>query len=242
MKNDKGQKMTVSAPDGRPVAVRLEVNPRARRLILRLDESTREAVAIAPNRRQLKAAAAFAVDRAGWIADRLDDLPRSAPIEDGATIPFRGAPCLLTSEGEGRLARFEPGPPACIRSPGAPETFERRTIRFLKKEAKADLAAAVARHCDTLGVKASAIQIKDTRSRWGSCTADGRLSFSWRLICAPPEVLDYVAAHECAHLIEMNHSPAFWAQVSKICPDWKRQRAWLRGEGRGLHAVGAGTR
>ncbi|MEO0818259.1 MAG: SprT family zinc-dependent metalloprotease, partial [Pseudomonadota bacterium] len=101
-----------------------------------------------------------------------------------------------------------------------------------------DLGDAVDTHCRALGVEARRIAVKDTRSRWGSCTSDGRLSFSWRLVCAPPEVLDYVAAHECAHLLEMNHSDRFWAHVERICPDWKHHRTWLRTHGRDLHAVG----
>ena len=85
---------------------------------------------------------------------------------------------------------------------------------------------------------ANAIRRALPNSRWGSCTHDAQLSFSWRLIMAPPEVLDYVAAHECAHILEMNHSPKFWAQVSKCCPDWKHHRSWLRTHGAGLQAAG----
>ncbi len=131
-----------------------------------------------------------------------------------------------------------PGEPKLLSAPGDPEGLPLRVTRYLKKQAKADLTRAVTRHCDTLGVEYKAISVKDTRSRWGSCTSDGQLSFSWRLIMAPPKVLDYVAAHECAHLLEMNHSPKFWAHVAKCVPDWKRQRAWLRTHGAGLQSAG----
>ena len=128
--------------------------------------------------------------------------------------------------------------PLLLSAPGDPETLPLRVTRYLKKQAKADLTRAVNRHIETLGVEYKSISVKDTRSRWGSCTSDGQLSFSWRLVMAPPKVLDYVAAHECAHILEMNHSPKFWAHVSRCVPDWKRQRAWLRTHGAGLQSAG----
>lgn len=239
MLTDNGQKMVLTAANGAPVTVRLEINPKARRLILRLDERAREAVAIAPTRRELKAAAQFACERVDWIADRLETLPRNQPLVNGAMIPLRGEPCRLTLHGKGRIARLLTEPDMHICAPGDASTFGARVERYLKRAATSDLGDAVDRHCATLSVEAARISVKDTRSRWGSCTADGRLSFSWRLVLAPPDVLDYVAAHECAHLIEMNHSPAFWAHVARCRPDWKQQRNWLRSHGRALHAIGA---
>lgn len=238
MINDKGDKMTLRAPNGSEVTVRLEVNDKARRLILRLDERAREAVAVAPSRRKLPEAASFASERVEWIAARLSELPHHISFVDGAEFPLKGRRCRISLQGSNRRPQLIRGLPDTLHCPGDPETLERRVTRFLKAEARRDITEAVERHCATLGVRASKISIKDTRSRWGSCTSDGRLSFSWRLILAPPEILDYVAAHECAHLIEMNHSPAFWAQVSKCCPGWKKDRAWLRQNGRELHAVG----
>lgn len=240
MLSDKGQKMTLTASDGRAVAVRLEVNPKARRLILRLDERAREAVAVAPSHRELQAAARFAVDRVDWISERLGTLPECVPFAEGMRIPLRGEPCRLTMAGTGCVARLGTRPDLHLSAPGDPDTFQSRIVRYLRRAAVSDLGDAVGRHCARLGVDARRITVKDTRSRWGSCTADGRLSFSWRLILAPPDVLDYVAAHECAHLLEMNHSPAFWAHVARCRPDWKRQRAWLRANGRDLHAIGTG--
>ncbi|MEO0982732.1 MAG: SprT family zinc-dependent metalloprotease [Pseudomonadota bacterium] len=236
---DKGQKMTVSAADGRPVPVRLEINPKARRLILRVDPKAREGVAVAPSARMAGEAAAFAAERADWIQASLDGLPRARPFEPGADIPVRGESVRLSLEGPGRRTALLAGPPPRLAAPGAPETFGDRVKRFLKGEARADLSEAVARHARTLGVDPQRISVKDTRSRWGSCTSDGRLSFSWRLILAPPDVLDYVAAHECAHLLEMNHSPRFWAQVTRCVGDPKAGRRWLRQHGEALHAYGA---
>lgn len=231
--------MTITAPDGRSVQVRFEVNRAARRLILRLDEKNREAVAVAPNKRMLGEAADFAEEKAGWIAEQLSKVPDGIPFAPGQVIPFRGADLHLSMDGTGRLARIEERDGAqTLIAPGIPETFSGRVTRFLKKSATDDLTFFVHHHCELLGVRAARISVKDTKSRWGSCTSDGRLSFSWRLVCAPPDVLNYVAAHECAHLLEMNHSKRFWAHVERCMPDYKLFRFWLDKHGRELHALG----
>lgn len=230
--------MALTARNGSKVTVRMEVNPRAKRLILRLDEKAREAVAIAPRPKDLPAAAAFASERVDWIAANLSRVPDAVAFAPGEVIPVRGEPCRLSLDGAGRRARLVTEPELTLQAPGAAETFAARVTRYLKAAATSDLGDAVDTHCRALGVEARRIAVKDTRSRWGSCTSDGRLSFSWRLVCAPPEVLDYVAAHECAHLLEMNHSDRFWAHVERVCPDWKHHRTWLRTHGRDLHAIG----
>ncbi len=236
---DKGDKMALVTKCGQTVHVRLEVNPKARRLILRLDERNREAVAVAPSKRKIGEAAEFARDRLDWIAEHLQALPEHVLLEDGAKIKLRGEDCRISLTGEGRLPKLIIGTPHILSLPGQSDTIGRRAERYLKKAARSDLSDAVIRYCDRLGVEARRVTVKDTRSRWGSCTSDGRLAFSWRLVMAPPDVLQYVAAHECAHLLEMNHSPAFWAHVETCRPTWKQERAWLRKHGRDLHAVRA---
>lgn len=236
---DKGDKMALVTKSGQTVHVRFEVNPKARRLILRLDERNREAVAVAPSKRKIGEAAEFARDRLDWIAEHLQALPEHLVLQDGAVFKLRGEDCQISLVGTGRLAQLVEGEPQILSIPGLQETAGRRAERFLKKIAKEDLTDAVIRYCDQLNVAARRVAVKDTRSRWGSCTSDGRLAFSWRLIMAPPEVLEYVAAHECAHLLEMNHSKAFWAHVATCRPAWKKERAWLRKHGRDLHAVRA---
>jgi predicted metal-dependent hydrolase len=237
---DKGDKMALVTKSGKTVNVRFEINPKARRLILRLDERTREAVAVAPSKRKIGEAAEFARDRVEWIAEHLEALPEQISLRAGARFMLRGEPCEISLDGPGRVARLEIGPPLMLRVPGEISTTGQRVERYLRKSAKSDLSDAVIRYCEQLGVEARRVSVKDTRSRWGSCTSDGRLAFSWRLIMAPNEVLEYVAAHECAHLLEMNHSPAFWANVQTCRPSWKAERAWLRKYGRDLHAVHAG--
>lgn len=234
---DKNQTMILTSPCGMDIPVRIQVNPRARRIILRLDEKRREAVVVAPSRRHMKAAARFAHERVDWAAERLRQMPPEILLREGETISLKGRDCRLSCEGGGRRASLEEGEPQVLNLPGDAATLGRRAERFLRRTAKDEFARAVDRYCAILGVDARRVTIKDTRSRWGSCTSDGRLAFSWRLIMAPPDVLDYVAAHECAHLLEMNHSPRFWAHVARCRPDWKSERAWLRRHGAGLHAV-----
>jgi predicted metal-dependent hydrolase len=237
-----GKPPTSVLVDGRdgPITVRLIVNPRARRIAVRIDPTKREAVAVAPSSRQANKAAAFAAERAVWIAHQLAQLPEAAPFAPGATLPIRGVEYRLKRVDGRAPATLETGPvPRLI--VGAPDAdiFAMRVKRFLMAEAKADFARRVAAHAAILRVSPTGLQIKDTRSRWGSCTADGILAFSWRVILAPPYVLDYLAAHEVAHLVEMNHSTKFWSLVRKCCPDYVQGRNWLRNSGQTLHAYGA---
>jgi hypothetical protein len=226
--------------EGERIPVRLLINPRARRIAVRIDPTKREAVAIAPSSRQANKAAAFAAERAVWIAHQLAQLPEAAPFSPGATLPIRGVDYRLKRV-DGRVpATLENGPiPRLI--VGAPDAdiFAMRVKRFLMAEAKTDFTRRVAAHAAVLRVTPAGLQVKDTRSRWGSCTADGVLAFSWRVVLAPPYVLDYLAAHEVAHLVEMNHSAKFWSLVRKCCPDYINGRNWLRNSGQSLHAYGA---
>jgi predicted metal-dependent hydrolase len=122
--------------------------------------------------------------------------------------------------------------------PGAPEHMARRLKDWLKQQALDDLQPAVARHAGNLDVHPASIRIRGQSSRWGSCSSAGRLNFNWRLVLTPDFVLDYVAAHEVAHLVEMNHSAAFWQVVEQTLPDMERGRAWLRAHGRDIMAYG----
>ena len=222
---DKGQKLSLTSSDGQTVFVRLEVNPRAKRLILRLDTARMEAVAVAPTPRMLKQAAQFAAERVDWISSQLKRVPQKTDLSHGACFPLRGTDCVVSLEGRGRRAVLTGENPHILHVPGDANTTDARVRRFLKAQARKDIEHAVDRYCNMLGVKASRISIKDTRTRWGSCSSKGTLSFSWRLILAPPDTLDYVAAHECAHLLEMNHGPQFWRHVETCRPDWRRERA-----------------
>jgi len=238
-KPDEPTQTEIETIDGRRMAVRLIVNPRARHVSVRIDPTRRQAIATAPSKRYLKHAAQFAAERAGWIAQELSRLPKSVSLSPGSFVTYHGVEHELTYERGRGPARVEPGLiPRLVVPASDPALFEARVIRFFKERAREELIDRVAHHAVTLGVQPVKIQVKELRSRWGSCSVDGVLSFSWRLILAPPYVLDYLAAHEVAHLREMNHSRRFWAHVKKCIADYERGRDWLHQHGCALHAVG----
>jgi hypothetical protein len=220
--------------------VQLRRHGQARRYTLRIHAARREAVLTMPPRGSLREAKAFAEKYGGWIAARLGRLPKATPFAPGETIPLRGEPHRIAHrrgvrgtvwteiEGDERLL--------CVA--GELPHLGRRVGDFLKREARRDLEAAGRKYCAELGVAARRISVRDQASRWGSCSTAGMLSFSWRLILAPPYVLDYLAAHEVAHLVEMNHLPRFWRLVERICPEMSRAKAWLDVHGTELHRYG----
>jgi len=225
-------------------AVTLKVNRRARRVSLRLDRTRREIVATAPSPRRLAEAAAFARERAGWIAERMAELPDATPVQPGMVLQVFGEPVRLEA-GSGR-AKWLPaanGEPARITAMGEGEGYARAVILMLKKRAKAVLGERTEVYAAMLGVAAPSVTVADAKGRWGSCRPGLRggaasIRYSWRLALAPFEVADYVAAHERAHLLELNHGPRFWAHVKALVGEPKAHRAWLRAEGARLHAFG----
>lgn len=226
--------------DGEPVRVTIVWNDRARRYTLRLRGSVREPVVTIPARGKLAEARDFLDRHRGWLRARLAALPEAAPIADGGTIPIRGVPVrIVHREGRGLVRIEETGDGPCLVVTGGAEHIARRVTDYLKREARRDLEAATARHAATLGVTVKTIRLGDPTSRWGSCSSSGTIAYSWRIIMAPPEVLDYLAAHEVAHLREMNHSPRFWRHVAAICPGMEEAKTWLNRHGAALHAVGA---
>nr|WP_155132738.1 SprT family zinc-dependent metalloprotease [Pseudovibrio flavus] len=218
--------------------IRLRRNERAKRYILRVPTGEKLPVLTVPKGGKLETARDFAKRQIGWLEDKLEK--RHAPVSagDGNAVPFRGIPHdVLYSQklrGGVQLLKSEEGQPYFSVS-GDPNNLSKRLVDFLKKQARQDLEQAVDRHAKTLGKKVATVSIRDTKSRWGSCTSDGRLSFSWRLILAPPEVLDYVAAHEVAHLVHMNHSPDFWQVCTQLAPHTPKARRWLNDNGARLH-------
>lgn len=221
---------------GRPV--RLRVNKRARKLTLRVNGATGEVTVTAPSARRLPEAADFARRRAAWIAEKVAALPATSPFLPGSVIPVRGEPVRLEAVPGSGAARLRDG---AILSGGEGEAYGRRVQNLLRREALADLRARTAVHAARLGVPVPKISLNDPRGRWGSCTPHrATVRYSWRLISAPPFVLDYLAAHETAHLVEANHSPRFWAAVERTFGDPSAARAWLRDQGPVLHALGRG--
>jgi hypothetical protein len=223
--------------DGKSVEVILRTNPRARRFIVKVDPATGEVSVVAPSSRSFERALDFARKEKDWIAGRLADVPEPVSLDIGSTIMFKGVEFAIRS-GETRGApvwidRDSMRP--TIRVGGRPEHVSRRLLDWLKREARKKIDERVAEHAAALGVRPKRITIRDTSSRWGSCSSARSLSFSWRLILAPPAVLDYVVAHEVAHLRELNHKPRFWRLVETLVPDIERSQAWLSEHGALLH-------
>ncbi|WP_419952406.1 M48 family metallopeptidase [Methylobacterium sp.] len=226
--------------EGVKFRVVLRRRPTARRLTLRVSSATGEVVMTLPARTSLAVARTFAVSHGGWIAMRLAKVPDRVAFEAGAELPLRGVPhrILHRSERSGvtLVTEAENGPALSVacEAPHLP----RRVRDFLEREVRKDLAQSVSHYTEKLGQGPKRITVRDTRSRWGSCTARGELNFSWRLILAPPLVLDYLVAHEMAHLCEMNHSSRFWSLVGSLCPHVEEAERWLKRNGASLHRYG----
>ena len=221
--------------------VRLRRHPRARRYTLRIHATTREVVVSMPPRGSIKQATEFAQKHGAWIVARLQRLPQAAPFGHGTVVPLRGVDHRIEHRHGARGTVWtEVGEVGehllCVA--GSEPHVPRRVRDYLKREAKADLEIASKRAAAALGVTLKRVSIRDQSSRWGSCSTTGVLSYSWRLILAPPFVLDYLAAHEVAHLVEMNHSRAFWRVVQRVCPDMDRAKTWLDAHGTALHRYG----
>lgn len=223
------------------VDVRVKRSARTHRLILRFSHSRNEIVLTVPDGLDLKAADGFLARNAGWIRERVSSRPEQTGFSPGALIPLRGIPHRIEHRslkpGVTVDVKDERGEPI-IAVYGTASGVARRVRAFLVAEAQRDFRQAVGRHAAALGAKVRSIRIKDTTSRWGSCTSGGALSFSWRLIMAPAFVLDYLAAHEVAHLREMNHSHRFWKVARELCPRLDEAESWLDRNGKTLHHYG----
>lgn len=214
-----------------PIEVHLRRSARAKRFSLRVSRLDGKVTLTLPARARESEAMRFLQAQEGWLRGTLAGMSvtQEAAVGFGSVIPV-----------EGRMLTITPAPGRAVRvagdlllvpgqAPGA------RVAAFLKVLARDRLARASSHHAGRVGRDYTRLTLRDTRSRWGSCSHDRALMYSWRLIMAPPAVLDYVAAHEVAHLVEMNHSEAFWAVVTRLCPDWRHHRAWLREDGGDLH-------
>ena len=222
------------------LTARLSVNPRARRLSIRIDARAGEAVLIAPSERKLADVVAFARTKASWIRERLAQRPLGTPLEPGAVINLFGRPTRLAATGGAGAARLtEDADGPLITSGGEGEAYARRVENLFKRVARDALQTRTDVHLNTLGQRPVKMSIADPKSRWGSCSPHNRsIRYSWRVVMAPPEVIDYLAAHEVAHLVHADHSPAYWAVVQRLIGDHRPHRKWLREHGPALHAVG----
>ena len=222
--------------DGRLLEVRLRLNPRARRMIVKVNPATGEVSVTAPSRRGLAHAMDFARGQQDWIRGQLAKALAPVCLGAGAAVPLAGTPHQIRAAAKGPAPVWAEDGVIWVR--GGEAHASRRLLDFLKKEARKALEARVLEHAPRLGAKPSRITVRDTASRWGSCSSGRSLSFSWRLILAPAFVLDYVVAHEVAHLREMNHSQRFWAHVKSLVADIETPQAWLKKNGRELQRYG----
>jgi predicted metal-dependent hydrolase len=222
--------------DGQLLPVKVRLNPRARRMIVKVNPATGEVSVTAPTRAGARAALDFARGEHAWIAGQLAKAPGAVALAPGAVIPFSGVSHEIRSAAKGHAPVWRDQGAILVR--GQPGHAPRRVLDFLKSQAREVLAERALHHAARLGVKPSRITVRDTMSRWGSCSSARSLSFSWRLILAPDFVLDYVVAHEVAHLREMNHSARFWAHVRDLVPDPEKPQAWLKSHGRELQRYG----
>lgn len=222
--------------NGARLAVEIKVSPRARRLSLRLDPLADAVVLVRPQGTSEREALAFLDSRRAWVGQRLATLPPRRPFAHGETLPLRGQPHRLVATGQMRGAVAVAGEE--IHIPGDPAGLPRRLTDFLKQQARADALPLLLSDAAHLGRPTPRLVLRDPGSRWGSCSSTGTVSLSWRLILAPPPVLRYVVAHEAAHLVELNHSPRFWAVLGTLVAESMAPRRWLKEHGTSLHRYG----
>jgi predicted metal-dependent hydrolase len=213
------------------VSILMRRSGRARRISLRISQLDGRVTLTLPNGVPEAEALAFARQKESWIRRHLEQRVEDIPVALGSEIPVHGLPHRVV-QGQGRRVVMQDG---LIMVPGPVDRMGARLKGHFKQMARARLVGASDLYAARLGKSYARISIRDTRSRWGSCSSSGTLMYSWRLIMAPDLVLDYVAAHEVAHLAEMNHSPAYWAGVQRIFGDYKPPRRWLKKEGNILH-------
>lgn len=218
------------------IPVRWRASARATRVSLRICAREGAVVITLPPRAGRRAGLALIREHEAWVLEHLDALTPPVEFAPGAALPLGGELHVIRHDPRARGGAFLDGRTLVVS--GAREFLRRRVADFLRMEAKRRIAALAVPHAAALGVKPRAIRVKDTRSRWGSCAPDGTMAFSWRLVMAPGWVIDYVVAHEVAHLRELNHSPRFWALVEALTPHREAAVEWLRAEGPGLLRVG----
>ena len=207
--------------------ISIRVSSRARRIALRIDAAERMVELVMPRGVPTSHGLRFLAAKQGWIDARLAALPQAVRFVEGVIIPVLGIPHRIRREDD-------PAAPAVaigdgeIRVRGDPAHIERRVHDHLVAMARAEFTDRARPLAARIGRQLARVGVRDTKSRWGSCSGRGNLSFSWRLIFAPEPVLDYVVAHEVAHLAEMNHGPRFWRLVDSLSPGSAAARAWLK--------------
>ncbi|MBY8977047.1 M48 family metallopeptidase [Rhodobacteraceae bacterium NNCM2] len=219
--------------DDLDVDVLIKVNARARRFTLRLADPGKGAVLTLPPGVPMTEAHSFLMRHRDWLSRAIARQPKTIAVVDGAPLPVDGEKLVVETRDGPRRAPVIADDRLVVQGKGAPGP---RIAAWLKERARARLGDAAHHYAGRLGRRLNGVALKDTRSRWGSCSTTGRINFSWRLAMAPRDVQNYVAAHEAAHLVEMNHSDRYWSVLESILPDYEIHRQWLKAEGRALHS------
>lgn len=219
--------------------VKLRHDKRAKRMALRLDPANRCVHFVLPHYASSRKAQAFIDSHRQWIMDRIDELPLFIPLENGSILPLLGRDVeLVVVKSDKRKSTHIELQDHILYVETNLEDYEPRIKRFLKALAREYLTDVLEEKTSKLDIKAKKLQIRDTKTRWGSCSSEGHISLSWRLIFAPPEAMDYVVAHEASHLIHMDHSKKFWSLCEALCIDYKAGKSWMREHGYTLHSYG----
>jgi len=216
-----------------PVIIRK--HPKSKRMVIRYHPIQHHVALTLPRYVTIKQGLHFVSEKREWLAEQIQDKPRHVPFTDGQTIPVLGKKYMLQHVGGRGVVRIEED---CIIVPGDIEFMARRVLEWLKRLARETITAIAQAKAKIIGKDVKKISLRDTSSRWGSCSHDGNLSFSWRLVLAPREILDYVTCHEVAHLRHHDHSPAFWTLVHLLFPDHHNAKQWLKAHGGELYMYG----
>lgn len=228
-----GDRLVLVSERNLNTCVQIEIHPRAQRVSLRVDVARGCIVLVRPTRCPEALITRFLADKRGWIEKHLASLPARSTLADGTTVSILGEDCVISRHDTAKRGVWREDEKIYVS--GAPEHLPRRLKDWLKLESRTIFTTWAREYAAQLNVRVMRVAVRDTKSRWGSCTRDGRLSLSWRLIFAPREVAAYVVAHEVAHLKHMNHSAAFWRAVESLVGNIKAPRAWLRRHGGSLH-------
>jgi predicted metal-dependent hydrolase len=221
--------LMVVPAEGGEVPILTRRDRRARRMTLRIDAANDRAVLVLPTWVPMSEGLRFVRAKARWMKEKLDSLPPRERFEDGACLTLFGAPVTIVHRIDLGSVVVRDGPRLYVG--GAKDRVAQRVVAWLKGEARARLAESADEMAARLGKSVKRVSVRDSRTRWGSCAADGSLSFSWRLALAPADVSTYVVAHEVAHLVAMNHGPKFWRTVEGLLPDHGHARTWLSENG-----------
>jgi predicted metal-dependent hydrolase len=222
--------------DGRTLPVTIKTARTSRRLSLRVNAMTDGLLVVMPPGLTTRDALRFVTEKTDWIRARLHAMPPRIPFEPGQSVPVLGASHVIAHDPTARRGVWTEAGTLWVS--GQAEHVPRRVRDYLVRHARDSIVPRAHAHARTLGKRVTRVTVRDTRSRWGSCSSSGALSFSWRLVLAPEQVLDYVVVHEVAHMVELNHSDRFWNLVTELMPDNAGPRHWLKQHGTSLHRYG----